>query len=234
MSTLTEIYGLPGTGKTHLGHNGWPDPLHLDTAITQMSFGSIETFGDNGKTGESWEVILKLYDWDETAASNHYQYVTSIDDIRNAIQRDDGAHETIVFDNTYDVKAFAVKGFIDSTNQDWLRKEQWGKVNDEVDEITQIALNNDYHVVWVTQMKDEYRHGDKTGEKEPDGPKRAGYRCDFRLELTVDDDRHVLVRKNRYVDPTDEDAFGSRGDDLGSSTSHEELMMLSGIPDERW
>lgn len=231
---LTELYGRPGSGKTHTAHEGFPEPLHIDTAVTQIRTQAHEIETLSGETGESWEIVLKQHDWDEADAQAHYAYVESFDEIFDVVEAAGTDHRTVVIDNTYDLKALAIKKFLEQADQTWIRQEQYGAVNDMTDEVTQWIRNQGYHVVWVTQTKDEYKNGKKTGDYEPDGPKRADHRCDFRIELQVDDEgRHVIVRKNRYMDPAS-DEYGAAGTDLGASFSLEDLCLVSGLPAQQW
>lgn len=231
MNSLTEIFGPPGSGKTHASHEGWPNPLHIDTAMTQIRTQDHDVEVVDGETGESWEVVLKIYDWDEQTAQSNYAYATSFDEVQETVREDDNEHDSVIIDNTYDLKALAIKRFLSNQDQTWIRQEQYGGINDMVDEITLWIKNQGYHVVWVTQVKDEYRNGQRTGEYIPDGPKRADHRCDFRIEMFVDDDgRHAIVRKNRYLDPAGDD-YGSEGSDLEGSLNLEDLFLLSEVPE---
>lgn len=229
MKTMTEIYGEPNTGKTHLAHVGWPDPLHIDTAFVQMGFRSFDV--ESGSEGESYPVVAKLHDWDEDETDDHYWYVDSYSGVTNAIELTD--RSTIVIDNSADLRALAARHWCEENGKEWPQREQWGEVNNLVDEAIR-AASDKAHVVVVSQMDDEYKNGEKTGNREWDGPKRVDYRADFRLKLELQDgDRIVNVVKNRHLDSASDD-LGAKGTDLGSNTDLEELLMLSGIPEDRW
>lgn len=227
MLTITELYGEPGTGKTHAAHSGWPDPLHVDTAFVQMGFRSMDVH-DQGGRGESWPVVAKQYDWDEQTAADHYAYVTEFPQVRQAIETTD--RSTIVLDNTADLRALAAKQYCVENNTEWPAKEEWGQINDMVDQVIQLASES-HHLVIISQMGDEYQNGEKTGRRVWDGPKRLPYKCDWRIHLVVEEGtRHGYVEKNRFVDQAGDDWI----DDVGGSVNLEDLYLVSKIPNQQW
>lgn len=232
MNTLTEVFGEPASGKTYTAHNGFPNPLHLDTSTTQLSPSDFEVKTMNhGDRGESWSVIADIYDWDDDSIDEHYRYVTSFDDVYEMVEADGGEHDTVIIDNTSDLKALAIKKFIADEGQKWITQSQYGAVNDMVDEVTQWVLNQGYHVVWISQMKDEYADGDATGGRVVDGPKRSEFRCDFRIRMAVEDgERHAYVEKNRLLDQAGDNWV----DDFGGSVELEDLLMMAGVPEREW
>lgn len=224
MLTITELYGEPGVGKTHAAHSGWPDPLHIDTAPTQMSFRSI-TVTDESGPGESWPVVCKCYDWDEARAQSRYAYAPSYDDVVSAIA--DAECQTIVLDNSADLRVLAAIKWCEENNTDWPKKQEWGQVNDMVDDVIQMAQAN-HHLVVVSQLSEEYIQGESTGEMTWDGPKRLPYKCDWRIQLVVEDGtRHSLLRKNRFLDRAGDEWVS----DLGGSVDLAELYLVSQLPD---
>lgn len=231
MHTITEIYGEPGTGKTHAAIDGWPEPLVLDTAFTSIGFRSAEVSKTWNERGESWPILLKLYDYDEEIAGYRYKY---LDSWPESTTFTDG-YDTIILDNAADLRVLAVKEWIDQHDDyDWPQQGQWGEINDMIDGFLR-ALSASTHVVVISQMKDEYKNDTKTGERVRDGPTRMEYKADFRIRLEIDDasERHAWVEKNRHMDATS-DEYGSRGTDIGPSFTFEELMMYSDIPQEYW
>lgn len=232
MTTLTEIWGPPGVGKTHLSLSGWPNPLHVDTAFTNIGFREVEVEPDPDERGESWPVVSKVFDYTEEA-DERYHY---LDEWPSSFAFAHG-FDTVVLDNAADLKVLAVHQWCEETGNEWPQKAQWGEVNDKIDGLLRGLLRN-HHVVVISQLKDEYKNDVKTGNKVRDGPKRMDFKADFRLELDLADGdegnvRQTIVRKNRYMDPTAGE-YGAQGSDMGSGTSLEELMMLAGVPDEEW
>lgn len=227
--TLTEIWGLPSSGKTHTAIEGWPNPLLVDTAYTSLGFREIGIERATDERGESWPVLLKLHDYDEDAAEQHYHYMAEWPDDLMVME----GYDTIILDNAADLRVIAANAWCEETGNDWPQQAQWGKINDMLDSLFR-QLGDDHHVVVISQMKDEYVNDAKTGDKTRDGPKRMDYKADFRLKLEADSDgRSAIVKKNRYMDPTS-DEVGAEGTDLGESPSFQELMLYSGIPQERW
>lgn len=230
MSTLTEIWGPPGVGKTHMALEGWPDVLHVDTAFTNLGFRTVEVEPDPNESGESWPIVNKIFGYtDEAGERYHY-----LDEWPSNFEFADG-YSTVAIDNASDLKVIAVHKWCENTGNEWPQQAQWGEVNDLIDGFMR-GLLRDHHVVVVSQMKDEYKNDVKTGNKVRDGPKRMDYKADFRLELEFDEEeseRHTHVRKNRYMDPTQEE-YGAQGSDMGEGTSLEELMMLADVPDGEW
>lgn len=231
---LIELYGPPGVGKTHAAHTIHESVLHIDTCTTQLSVQDheVQQMGADDAHGESWPVVLDLYGYDEQTASEHYAYATSFEQIRAIVEADDNAHDVVVIDNTSDLRNLAIKDFLAESGQTWIAQEQYGAVNDMVDGITEEIKRQGYHVVWCTQLKDEYRNGQKTGEKVPESPKRADHRCDFRLRLAIEDnERAIHVEKNRHMDATSDEpgAAGTVLDDV----SLDLLAAFSGIPEDR-
>lgn len=229
MNILTEIWGEPSAGKTHSAIAGWPNPLLVDTAFTSMGFREIEVEADPDEKGESWPVLLKLSDYDESAAEQQYRYLDQWpDDL--PWQSD---HETVVLDNAADLRVIAANEYCRRNDADWPRKQEWGKVNDMIDSLLR-RLKNEYHVVVISQMKDEYVNDAKTGEMTRDGPKRMDHRADIRIEMSVDDsERTAIVQKNRFMDPASEQ-YGAEGSDLGGSPDLASIMALTDVPSERW
>lgn len=231
MNFLFEIFGENNTGKTHQAHDNWPEPYHVDTAFTSMGFRELEVDPDTERQGESWPVVLELHDWDETEARKHYHYAAEYDDLWDAIGRADAAGaETIVFDNSHDMRVLAAKHWCEENDTDWPQQQQWGEVNDLVDQVFQRALE-DRHVVVISQMTDEYRDGDKTGERVWDGPKRMPFKADFRLKLEVDGSTRVCrVIKNGSVDQAGDDWIPAIGDEADFET----LLLASDVPEDQW
>lgn len=224
MLTLTELFGEPGVGKSHAAHQGWPDPLHIDTAPTQMGFRTLD-IQDEGGPGETWPVVAKLADWDEQQAQSQYEYAPSYQAVVGAIEQSD--HKTIVLDNSADLRALAAHEYCQQNNTDWPQKQEWGEVNDMVDDVIQ-AAQLDHHVVVVSQLSEEYIQGESTGNMTWDGPKRLPYKCDWRIEVAIEDGtRHSYIRKNRFLDR----AGDGWVNDLGNGMSLQELYLVSQLPE---
>lgn len=239
MNFLTEIWGAPGVGKTHLGHKlaGDGNALHIDTATTANSVQEKEVkVRSDREFGESWPVVQSIYGYDEEAASSHYWFADSLQSVRMAVDADGGEHDAVVLDNTTDLRNLAIKEFLGECDQTWIMQEQYGAVNDKVDALTDWILAQGYHVVWITQMTDEYVNGQSTGEKVPKSPKYGDHRCDFRLEVAVEgtDDakeRIIRVRKNRHADPIGGGPAAEGSEHTGSLTL-DTLLALSDVPGE--
>lgn len=229
MNILTEIWGEPSAGKTHSAIDGWPNPLLVDTAFTTMGFRELEIDPDPDERGESWPVLLKLCEYDDSEAEGKYRYLDSWpQDLPWGTD-----HETVILDNAADLKVIAANEYCRRNDADWPRQQEWGKVNDMIDSLLR-RLKNEYHVVVISQMKDEYVNDVKTGEKERDGPKRMDHRADIRIRMSVDDgERSAIVKKNRFLDPAS-DEYGAEGSDLGGSIDIGTIMALTSVPEERW
>lgn len=223
--TLTELWGEPGSGKSHLAHQWTNSVYHLDTAYTTLGFRSME-IDDDRERGETWPVVLKQYDWDETKASEHYEFLSAWPQNTDFIPVD---VETVVIDNAADLRVLAAHDWCVEHNTDWPQRAQWGEVHDKVDRFLR-ALQRRYHVVVISQMTDEYEDGEKTGHRVRDGPKRLDHRADFRLRLEVDDGTRVIhIVKNRFLDQAGDDWVG----EIQSSIDLETLAALSNIPEEQ-
>lgn len=229
MNTLTEIWGPPGVGKSHMAIEGWPDPLVVDTAFTSLGFRQAEVDQAADERGETWPVHLKLHDYDEQAAESNYHYLGEWPEGTEFA----AGYSTVILDNAADLRVLAVNAWAGEHDSDWPQQSQWGEVNDKIDWLLR-RLKADHHVVVISQMKDEYRNDAKTGDKTRDGPKRMEYKADFRLKLDVDDDtREAQVMKNRHLDSAG-DEFGAAGTVIEGGTSLEDLLLFSQIPEEQW
>lgn len=230
MNTLTELWGEPSVGKTHLAIDGWPNPVLVDTAFTSLGFREVEVDPDPDERGESWPILHKLHDYDTASAEARYHYLSEWPSSFDFAE----GFDTVILDNAADLKVLAVNQWCQDTGNEWPQQAQWGQVNDMIDSLLR-GLTRNYHVVVISQLKDEYKNDVKTGEKVRDGPKRMDYKADFRLRLHLDDEnqRHIIVKKNRHMDPA-ADEYGSEGSDLGGSASLSELMMYADIPESEW
>lgn len=228
MNTLTEIWGAPGSGKSHTAHTGWPNVLHIDTAFTSIGFRKLEVDASEDGRGETWPVVKSLYGWDSEAAESHYYYLTSWP---NSLEFIGSEIETVVLDNAADLKVLAARSWAEQTGNEWPQREQWGEVNDKIDGLLR-ELTSEYHVVVVSQLKDEYVDGDKTGQMVRDGPKRMQYKADLRLRMRVNDEneRQALMVKNRFMDTTSVEMPMN----LGATTSLDTLLSLADVPNEEW
>jgi hypothetical protein len=225
MNTLTELWGEPSTGKTHQAHSGWPNPLHLDTVWTDMGFRELEVESD-AEVGESWPVVQALYDWDDQEANKHYRLLDTWQ------QRPDIPDwcETVIVDNAADLRVIAANHWCQENGKDWPAQQHWGSINDMVDGLIRY-LNQEHHVVVISQMKEEYQDGDKTGGRVRDGPKRMEFRADFRvrLQMSQENDRQAMLVKNRHLDRSN---FPDWPHEMGETVSLDSLMSLAGIPEE--
>lgn len=230
MNFIFEVWGENGVGKTHQSFNNFPNPVHIDTAFTEMGFRELNVEVNDDREGESWPVILKSHDWDEEAAREPYEYATTYGEIMDAIEDHEGDKDTIIIDNSSDLRTLAAKHWCRQNNSDWPKQEQWGEVNDMVNEVFERAKNN-CHVVVISQMTDEYDDGEKTGERVWNGPKEMDYKADFRIKLVIEDgERSAKIKKNRFRDRAGENWVDSVGEEI----DFEDLMLVSGIPEEHW
>lgn len=231
MNFLTEIFGENNVGKSYQAHSNFPEPVTLDTAFTDMGFRELNVETDEDGRGETWPTVLQVYDWDEEEADEHYYYVDSFDQFHSFYESgllDE--FETIVIDNSRDMRVLAAKAWCDQNSKDWPQRAEWGEINDMMDEVFG-TFNQTHHVVVVSQMGDVYEDGESTGEREWDGPKSMDYHADWRVELQVEDgDREAIIHKNRWLDPAGDEWV----DEIGGEADFDVLASISGIPDERW
>lgn len=227
--TLTELWGLPGSGKTHLAIDGWPDPLLVDTAFTSLGFREHDIDADPDERGESWAILLKLCDYDQEKAAERYHYLSGWPEDLSFCE----GFDSVIIDNAADLRVIAVHEWVQNNDYDWPQQAQWGQINDMIDGLLR-TLQRDYHTVVISQMKDEYKNDVKTGKKEREGPKRMDHKADLRFELRVGDDgRKIHVRKNRWLDPASDD-YMSEGTVVDDSLTFEEVMYASEQPEELW
>lgn len=229
MNYLYELYGSEGVGKTHAAHDGFPNPVHLDTAFTKfMGFGEFDVESDPDERGESWSTIYKLCDWDEENAEDRYVYVDEFDVFYNFYKSgllDD--YDTIVIDNSSDMKTLAAIHWCEENDQNWPRKEQWGQINNKVVEVLGMYVQT-HNVVLISQMKDEYVDGEATGERVPDGPDLR-HKADFRIELVVEgDERKAKFRKNRWLDQASDEWV----DEITGDLTHDAVCETANIPEK--
>lgn len=234
MNFWFECFAENANGKTHQTHANWPEPLHIDTAATSMNFREFDIQQNEDRLGESWPVLwMNVYDGDKEQAKEHYRYVESHERLLSVVDKlsGDDPYRTVILDNTADLRVLAAKHYVEQQGKDWPQREEWGRVNDMLDEVFQQVLQT-HHLVMISQMTDEYQDGDKTGERVWDGPKRAPFKCDFRLKIEIDEEgtRDVKVIKNRFVDRASDDWVAN----LGSEADFETLMHVSGIPESEW
>lgn len=235
-----EIYGEAGMGKTHQSHEGSPDPVHFDTASTSMDLGDFDIETNEGRRGESWDVIhSKVHGWDDEEAEKRYRYITGYEQAQDILQDLDG-FETVILDNWYDFRTLIVDHMADEypdlmQSRGWPTQNGWGKANSLYREFVDLVLETGRHFVVVSEMSDEYQDGNKTGGRERDGPKKAQFDCDFRVQLETvarDDgeERRAVVRKNRWLDRFSDEWVESIGPEYDFGT----LMAVSQIPEEEW
>lgn len=234
---LIEVFGEANTGKTHQTHAGSPNPLHLDTAGTDLGFREMSVDVDPERKGESWPVIYaKVYEYDEDAALEHYRYVDSYETGQDLLQEVPN-FDTVILDNGADFRVLAAQHYCQENNTDWPHRQEWGEVNSLVTEWIEACLNQGTTLVVISQMKDDYEDGDKTGDRIRDGPKNLPFDADFRIKLErveTDDggvSRNAKIVKNRHLDLLGADSGITS---IGDVYDFETLMGVSGIPEGEW
>lgn len=226
MNTMTFIHGEPKVGKSHTAIRGWPDPLHIDTAYTQMEFADSDIMADRSGKGETWPVVNKLLDDPE----DHYHYLTEFKQPDAFL---DEQYESIIIDNVSDLRTMAAARWAEQKNTDWPMPKQWGGVNNMVKRFVQGLKLNGKHVVVVAQYTDEYENDSKTGERKPDvGSIDFDYMTDFELEIRVTDEneRKCLMTANRRTDTTKLEMPMN----LGATASLDTLLSLADVPEGEW
>jgi len=220
-----EIMGEPEVGKTHLGCL-FPAPAIIDTTAKR----------------EALPIAMKLLpDWAE-----RYFKVYSLEDIREALRHiekkngeEPGFVKTIVIDTSADLQRLAA--------EEWIREHgkkqvfpvtQYAHVRSKIDELIHKVLDGlKLNLVFISQMKDEYAGGEKTGRRVRDGYKKTPFQADIRLYLYFEKgeegkivSRKAQVVKNRFVDPLAEGNPRVIGDpDWGAIR---ELVLSGGYPEE--
>lgn len=234
---LIEVYGEDGTGKTHQTHAGSPDPIHLDTAGTDLGFRELSVDVDPERRGESWPVIYgKVYDFDEAKAESRYRYIDSYGTAEGVLA-DIPEYQTAILDNGADFRVLAAQHYCQVNSTDWPHRQEWGEVNNLVTEWIETVLSQGTTLVVISQMKDDYEDGDKTGDRIRDGPKNMPFDSDFRIKLekqrTEDGGikRNARIIKNRWLDMLGEDAGITS---IGNVYDFQTLMGVSGIPESEW
>ena len=197
---LIEIYGNEGVGKTHLSLTA-PNPAIVDLTAK----------------GESLPIAMKLHkDWQK-----RYFRSRDFDTTKNIVdQLARSDFSVVIFDTSVDLKKQAEAKWRKEHGKDRIYPiTLYGEVYDMVDSLTFGLMEAGKDVIMISQTKDEYIDGNRTGKRIWDGYARLPFQADIRIAVVLRDvedrvvqgnrvhvvrrkERHYIVVKNRFMDPT--------------------------------
>jgi hypothetical protein len=201
---FVELIGEAEAGKTHLSCL-FPKPIVFDTTPKK----------------EAYVIVRKLHsDW-----KRRHIPVRSFEDIRKGLEyvkRYPNDFKTVVFDTAADLRDLGSKEYLEELNKagkerQALMPQEYRWVNEKIDAIIdKVTSEMGLNLVFVSQMRDEWKDGKATGRRVRKGYPKTNFQADLRLYLSVDKKvdektmqyvdvyvRKCLVVKNRFRNKTD-------------------------------